>query len=280
MCESYNLQFGTNFIAVQPTNLYGPNDNFDLEKSHVLPALLRKIHLGKALENNDWNTIKKDLNKLPIEGITGENSEDEILAILSKYGVRHKDSNVILSQPDRQAGDSRRISTSDDKVLESDVQVEIPVPSVVEIWGSGKPMREFLWSEDMADACVYLMEHIDFKNIVKTQRHSERSDSAPCLPAGRVEGSHNVISSQPDRQAGAVERSHLTIKKSQTPTSTSVPAKKFPSKNWQKPLKTVVGFKGDFYFNTDKPDGTLRKLTDPTKLNELGWQHKMELEEG
>ncbi len=87
MCESYNLQYGTNFIAVQPTNLYGPNDNFDLEKSHVLPALLRKIHLGKALENNDWNTIKKDLNKLPIEGITGENSEDEILAILSKYGI-------------------------------------------------------------------------------------------------------------------------------------------------------------------------------------------------
>ena len=110
MCESYNLQFGTNFIAVQPTNLYGPNDNFDLEKSHVLPALFRKIHLGKALENNDWKTIKKDLNKLPIEGITGENSKDEILAILSKYGVRHKDSNVILSQPERQAGDSRRIS--------------------------------------------------------------------------------------------------------------------------------------------------------------------------
>ena len=89
MCESYNLQYGTNFIAVQPTNLYGPNDNFDLEKSHVLPALLRKIHLGKALENNDWKTIRKDLNKLPIEGITGENSKNEILAILSKYGVRH-----------------------------------------------------------------------------------------------------------------------------------------------------------------------------------------------
>lgn len=88
MCESYNIQYGTNFIAVQPTNLYGPHDNFDLEKSHVLPALLRKIHLGKALENKDWNTIRKDLDKLPIEGVDGRNSEEEIINILNKYGIR------------------------------------------------------------------------------------------------------------------------------------------------------------------------------------------------
>ena len=88
MCESYNIQYKTNFIAVQPTNLYGPNDNFDLEKSHVLPALIRKIHLGKALENNDWETVRKDLNKLPIEGISGNNSEEEILNILDQ--IRHK----------------------------------------------------------------------------------------------------------------------------------------------------------------------------------------------
>ena len=86
MCESYNIQYKTNFIAVQPTNLYGPNDNFDLEKSHVLPALIRKIHLGKALENNDWETVRKDLNKLPIEGISGNNTEEEILNILAQYG--------------------------------------------------------------------------------------------------------------------------------------------------------------------------------------------------
>ena len=88
MCESYNIQYKTNFIAVQPTNLYGPNDNFDLEKSHVLPALIRKIHLGKALENNDWETVRKDLNKLPIEGISGKNTEEEILNILDQ--IRHK----------------------------------------------------------------------------------------------------------------------------------------------------------------------------------------------
>jgi len=132
MCESYNLQYGTNFIAVQPTNLYGPNDNFDLEKSHVLPALIRKMHLGKALESGDWETLRGDLNKLPIEGVDGKSSEDSILSILSKYGVRSK------------AKDSKEVS--------------------VEIWGSGKPMREFLWSEDMADACVHLMENTDFKD--------------------------------------------------------------------------------------------------------------------
>ena len=122
MCESYNIQYGTNFISVMPTNLYGPNDNFDLEKSHVLPALIRKIYLGKALENNEWDLIKDDLNRLPIEGVSGKNSKKEILNIICKYGVQLNDNSV-----------------------------------KIEIWGSGKPMREFLWSEDMADACVYIM---------------------------------------------------------------------------------------------------------------------------
>jgi GDP-L-fucose synthase len=130
MCESYNLQYGTNYISVMPTNLYGPNDNFDLEKSHVLPALIRKIHLGKALEESDWKTINLDLDKLPIEGISGSSSEQDKLDTLRKYGiVKHSEGTV-----------------------------------TVEIWGSGKPMREFLWSEDMADACVFLMENRDFKD--------------------------------------------------------------------------------------------------------------------
>lgn len=126
MCESYNIQYGTNFIAVMPTNLYGPNDNFDLEKSHVLPAILRKVHLAKALMDNNWDLIRKDLNYLPIEGVSGKNSEEDILSKLEKYGIK-KDS--------------------------------------VEIWGTGKPMREFLWSEEMADACIYIMENVDFDEL-------------------------------------------------------------------------------------------------------------------
>ena len=122
MCESYNLQYGTNFISVMPTNLYGPNDNYDLEKSHVLPALIRKMYLGKCLENKDWQSIDKDLTKRPVEGISGSNSEIEKRAILAKYGIEGTESITI------------------------------------KLWGTGKPRREFLYSEDMADACVYIME--------------------------------------------------------------------------------------------------------------------------
>jgi len=136
MCESYNLQYETNFISVMPTNLYGYNDNFDLEKSHVLPALLRKMHLAKALEGHDWGTIRLDLDIRPIEGIDSSASEEAILKVLEKYGIRP----VI---PHRSHA------------------------TQVEVWGTGKPRRELLWSEDMADACIFLMERVDFKDIVK-----------------------------------------------------------------------------------------------------------------
>ena len=204
MCESYNLQYGTNFISVMPTNLYGPNDNFDLEKSHVLPALIRKISLGQALENEDWDTIKNDLNKLPIEGVDGSNSKSEILAVLDKYGIQKKDSSI-----------------------------------EIEIWGSGKPMREFLWSEDMADACVFLVENRNFKD---------------CFLQNDTE----------------VRNTHINIG-----TGEDISIKDLANQ-----IKEVVNFKGKFYFNTEKPDGTIKKLTDPSKLNNLGWKHKVDLNEG
>jgi len=131
MCESYNLQYGTNYISVMPTNLYGPNDNYDLEKSHVLPALIRKMYLGKCLENNDWVAINNDLDKRPVEGITGKNTEAEKIAIFAKYGLTSKSDKVTVT-----------------------------------LWGTGKPRREFLYSEDMADACVYLMENVQFSDLV------------------------------------------------------------------------------------------------------------------
>lgn len=140
MCESYNLQYGTNFISVMPTNLYGPNDNFDLETSHVLPALLRKMILGKFLHQQDFDAIRKDLHKRPIEGVNHKATKESIIEILNKYGVR--------------------------KTAES---VE------VEIWGSGKPMREFLYSEDMADACVHIMEQVDFKDTYDNNQKEVRN---------------------------------------------------------------------------------------------------------
>lgn len=140
MCESYNLQYGTNFISVMPTNLYGPNDNYNLETSHVLPALIRKMHLGKCLERKDWESIKKDLKKYPIEGVNDSSSESEILDILSKYGIR------IAKQTSHLTPHSSH-------------------PVSITLWGTGNPFREFLYVDDLADACVFLMQNTDFKDL-------------------------------------------------------------------------------------------------------------------
>src|ERR1035437_4206686 len=139
MCESYNLQYGTNFISVMPTNLYGPNDNYDLEKSHVLPALIRKMHLGKCLEANDWEAIDADFKKRSVEGITNQNSEEEKRNIFAKYGI-----------------------TGNTEIT-------------INLWGTGKPRREFLYSEDMADACVHIMEKKEFADIQPQQTKEIRN---------------------------------------------------------------------------------------------------------
>lgn len=205
MCESYNIQYGTNFIAVMPTNLYGPNDNFNLETSHVLPAMIRKIHLGKCIKNGDWGSIKKDLNKRPIEGVSGDSPEKEILDILKKYGISK---------------------------IDNDVQVEI--------WGSGKPMREFLWSEEMGEATVFIMESINFFDLI------------------------NVI------EGKEIRDTHINI-------GTGV---EISIKNVAEQIKDIIGFSGKLWFNTEKPDGTMRKLQDVSKLNSLGWKHKIDINEG
>jgi len=215
MCESYNLQYDTNFISVMPTNLYGPNDNFDLEKSHVLPALIRKIYLGKCLEEDNREAIKEDLNKNPIEGIDGQSPEKDIIDILNKYGIS----------------------------LGKD-----PGSVEIEIWGSGRPMREFLWSEDMADACVYLMEKVDFRDIVESRfrESEEEADNGP------VRNTHINIGTGED----------LSIRE------------------LAEMIREIVGFRGTFRFNREKPDGTMRKVTDVRRLHALGWRHRVELAEG
>lgn len=122
MCEAYHAQYGCNFISIMPTNLYGQNDNYDLEKSHVLPALIRKMLLGSYLMKGDWAAIRNDFNKLPVEGIDGSASSDVLLALLAKYGI---------------SADS------------------------VTLWGTGSPLREFLHVDDMADASVFLLLNYD-----------------------------------------------------------------------------------------------------------------------
>jgi GDP-L-fucose synthase len=150
MCEAYRSQYGCNFISAMPTNLYGPNDNYDLKSSHVLPALIRKFHTAK--ENGD---------------------------------------------------------------------------STVELWGTGSPMREFLHVNDLAEACVYLMKTYNDEQFVNIGTGTDVT----------------------------IKELALTI-------------------------KAVVGFSGDLTFDTTKPDGTPRKLMDVSKINQLGWKHKIDLQEG
>ena len=200
MCESFSLQYGCNYIAVMPTNLYGPNDNFHLENSHVLPAMIRKIHLAKCLNENLWDEVRKDLNLRPVEGISGANSSDEILAVLAKYGIE---------------------------------------PQRLTLWGTGSPMREFLWSEEMADASVHVLLNVDFKDTYD--------------PADKE-----------------VRNCHINVG-----TGKEVTIREAAEK-----IIREIDFKGELCWDTSKPDGTPRKLTDVTKLHRLGWHHKVEIDEG
>jgi GDP-L-fucose synthase len=214
MCESFNLQYKTNFIAVMPTNLYGPGDNFNLEKSHVLPALLRKIHLGKCLENSDWETIRKDLNKNPIAGINGSSDEVAILDVLQKFGVSYN------GKP----GETQNVS--------------------VNVWGTGTPLREFMFSSDMADACVFVMENADIEDIVKLSLSNTEDDyHAPHFL--------NIGTGQ-----------EIMIK------------------DLAQKIKALTGFRGEIKFDTTKPDGTMRKVTDISRLKSLGYKHKYDLDAG
>ena len=251
LCESYNLQYSTNFISVMPTNLYGPNDNFDLEKSHVLPAMLRKLHLGKCIEENNWEAIVEDLSKRPIEGITGE-------GVLERMGESYRERVRIVGgksvkweegETERKGEKERGKEAEKNNILTLLGNYGIRYNSLkstesvsVEIWGSGNPMREFLWSEEMADACIYILEHVNFKDTIR----EIQDNSSP------IRNTHINIGS--GKEISVHDLAYL--------------------------IKGKVGFKGELVFNSSKPDGTMRKLTDPSKLHKLGWHHKIEIEEG
>ena len=196
MCESFNLQYGTNFISVMPTNLYGPNDNFDFKTSHAFPALLRRIHLGKLFEMNRLDEIQNNL-----------------------------------------FGNSKNLEITKQRVLKEleDIGIIAKSKSVqVEIWGTGKPRREFLHCDDLADVCFFIMNNVDFKTLSKNRN------------------------------------SHINIGV----------GKDISIKELVELIKKIVGFNGEFYFNSDKPDGTMLKRMDITKLKTLGWRHKIELVKG
>lgn len=206
MCESFNLQYGTNYIAVMPTNLYGPNDNFHLENSHVLPAMIRKIHLARCLNEGDWTSVRRDLNRRSVQGVDGTASETEILDVLAHFGIR---------------------------------------PESVTLWGTGRPLREFLWSEEMADASVHVLLHVDFRDTCPNQ--TRNAD-------GIVE----------------VRNCHINVG-----TGVELTIRECAEK-----ILAEVGFRGQLLWDASKPDGTMKKLCDVSKLHQLGWHHKVEIDEG
>ena len=210
MCESFNLQYGTNYIAVMPTNLYGPNDNFHLENSHVLPAMIRKIHLAKCLHDGNWDAVRKDISLRPVRSgdmvVAGYSSEEEILSVLQNYGI---------------------------------------APDAVTLWGTGRPMREFLWSEEMADASVHVLLNVDFKDTYDAS--AKNSDGI-----------------------AEIRNCHINIGT----------GKELSIRELAEKIRQETGFAGEIRWDSTKPDGTLRKLTDVTKLHNLGWHHKIEIDEG
>ncbi|MDY6435297.1 MAG: GDP-L-fucose synthase [Synergistales bacterium] len=200
MCESFSLQYGCNYIAVMPTNLYGPNDNFHLEKSHVLPAMIRKLYLAKCLMEDDIESIRKDLAKRPVENTDDRADKEQIVSVLAKYGIEK---------------------------------------GKLSLWGTGNVFREFLWSEDMADASVHILLNVDFKD---TYSSSEKE----------------------------IRNCHINIG-----TGKEITIRELAEK-----IKKEIGYMGTILWNSDKPDGTPRKLTDVSKLHSLGWQHRIEIDEG
>ena len=213
MCESFNLQYGTNYIAVMPTNLYGPNDNFHLENSHVLPAMIRKIYLAKCLNEGDWEAVRKDIEIRPVSMkkgdekiiVDGLSKENDIVEVLAHYGI-----------------------TKD----------------AVTLWGTGAPMREFLWSEEMADASVHVLLNVDFKDTYKENYNADNINE--------------------------IRNCHINVGT----------GKEISIKQVAELIMKEIGFKGELRWDRSKPDGTLKKLTDVTKLHSLGWHHKIEIDEG
>ena len=221
---------------------------------------MRKLHLGKALEQGDEKAVRADLDRLPVEGVNGSADWARILEVLAKHGVQY-DSASTRDEPTRNAtsrnATSRDASTRNLSTRKTSIRTENPSgadpsstgavdpstrkPVSVEIWGSGRPMREFLWSEDMADACVFIMERVDFDDIVRINE------------AGRE-----------------VRNVHLNIG---TGEEVSI-------RGLAELIGGTVGFGGRLRFNADRPDGTLRKLTDPGRLHRLGWRHRVGLDEG
>ena len=247
MCESYNLQYGTNYIAVMPTNLYGPNDNFHLENSHVMPAMMRKVYLAKLIHEGAWDKIAVDMNKRPVEGVNGEGlTENSTLSTdsqLSTLNSKRKNALSVLA----------KYGIFDNRVV---------------LWGTGTPLREFLWSEDMADASVHVLLNVDFSDIIGIEKYS--SVHYGVAADGVVDRNHSTGRGGYIPSLGEIRNCHINVGT----------GKELTIRELSQLVVKAVGFEGEVAFDATKPDGTMRKLIDVSKLHSLGWHHHVEIEEG
>ena len=253
MCESYNLQYGTNYIAVMPTNLYGPNDNFHLENSHVMPAMMRKVYLAKLIHDGAWDKISVDLNKRPVEGVSGEGLCDEKIENHENNKYSSLSGLSMLEKRKRVLDVLGKYGIFDNKVV---------------LWGTGTPLREFLWSEDMADASVHVLLNVNFSDIIGIEKYSSVHYGA--TTDGSVDRNHSAGRGGAIPSLGEIRNCHINVGT----------GKELTIRELSELVVKAVGFEGTVEFDTSKPDGTMRKLIDVSKLHSLGWTHKVEIEDG
>jgi GDP-L-fucose synthase len=264
MCESYNLQYGTNYIAVMPTNLYGPNDNFHLENSHVMPAMMRKVYLAKLIHDGDWDKIAIDLNKRPVEDVTGFGlSRISEIEILSPSG----EGAAIKQGSDKEKFLNSQILDNRTKALDVLAKYGIYDNKVV-LWGTGTPLREFLWSEDMADASVHVLLNVDFSDVIGIEKYSSVHFGAST--DGAVDRNHSTGRGGAIPSLGEIRNCHINVGT----------GKELTIRELSELVVKAVGFEGTVEYDASKPDGTMRKLIDVSKLHSLGWTHKVEIEDG
>jgi len=190
---------------------------------------MRKVYLAKLIHDGDWEKIAVDLDKRPVEGVTGKATHDEILEILAKYGI------------------------FDNKVV---------------LWGTGTPLREFLWSEDMADASVHVLLNVNFSDIIGIEKYSSVHYGASTN--GAVDRNHSAGRGGAIPSLGEIRNCHINVGT----------GKELTIRQLSELVVEAVGFEGTVEFDTSKPDGTMRKLIDVSKLHSLGWTHQVEIEDG
>ena len=261
MCESYNLQYGTNYIAVMPTNLYGPNDNFHLENSHVMPAMMRKVYLAKLIADGNWDMIRKDLSIRPVgANLPNEWVEKELISENSPeiYGNSRSEKNIRI--------------VVDGNSSEEEILCVLKWYGIennkVSLWGTGKPLREFLWSEDMADASVHVLLNVNFSDIIGIEKYS--SVHYGVKADGVVDRNHSTGRGGAIPSLGEIRNCHINVGT----------GKELTIRELSELVVKAVDFKGEVFFDANKLDGTMRKLIDVSKLHSLGWTHKVEIEDG